>query len=78
MSEAKHLLRTTLDLRLLTRSKSWDVLAEELWRYLLFSEFAFDLPGALPASLAAVPRAPAEARTQVEHLCERLRGTERT
>jgi PAS domain S-box-containing protein len=44
----------------------------------LFSEFAFDLPGTLPETLQAVPRAPAEARTIVEDTCERLRTDPRT
>lgn len=78
LAEAKTLLQTTLELRLLTRAKSWDAIADELWRYLLFSEFCFDLPVALPASLTNVPRASDAARALVEDLCERLRGTDRT
>jgi hypothetical protein len=53
-------------------------LADELWRFLLFSEFVFDLPGVLPDALAGVPRAPAEVRLLVEGLCERLRSDLRT
>jgi hypothetical protein len=74
VSEAKSLLKMTLELRLITRSKSWDAIGDEVWRYLLFSEFVFDLPAELPASLANVPRAPEAARALVEDLCDRLRN----
>ena len=62
--EAKALLHTALGLQLLTRVQGWETLADELWRYLLFSEFVFDLPegAALPATLESVPRAPTAAR----------------
>jgi hypothetical protein len=80
VAEAKELLRATLELRLLTRAKSWDAIGGEFWRYLLFSEFVFDLPDdvALPSSLETVPRAPAAARALVEDLCDRLRNDQRT
>ena len=76
--EVKELLPRALGHTLVTRAKSWSPIADELWRFLLFSEFAFDLPVDLPASLANVPRAPAEARPLVEDLCERLRNDRRT
>lgn len=78
VAEAKHLLQTTLELRLLTRAKSWDLLADELWRYLLYSEFIFDLPAEPPSSLAKVPHAPEAAHSLVEDLCDRLRSDVRT
>ena len=78
VTEAKSLLKTTLELRLITRAKSWDTIGDEMWRYLLFSEFFFDLPAELPASLANVPRAPEAARALVEDLCDRLRGYDLT
>lgn len=77
-AEARSLLETTLGLRLMTRGKTWGPAADELWRFLLFSEFAFELPGALPDGLADVPRAAAEARPLVEDLCDRLRSDIRT
>ncbi|MBN0394515.1 PglZ domain-containing protein, partial [Pseudomonas aeruginosa] len=49
-------------------------LADELWRYVLFSEFVFDLPVALPDTLKGVPHAPMEARPIVEDVCDRLRS----
>ncbi len=78
VAEAKALVESALGLRLMTRAKSWSPIADELWRYLLFSEFVFDLPGELPSVLADVPRAPLEARLLVEDLCDRLRNDRRT
>ena len=76
--EVRELYTTTLGLTLKTRAKAWSALAEECWRFLLFSEFAFDLPVPLPEALAHVPRAPEAARPLIEDLCERLRNDRRT
>lgn len=72
--EARDFLRATLGLSVKTRGKTWAALADELWRYVLFSEFVFDLPGALPETLKGVPHAPLEARPIVEDVCDRLRS----
>jgi hypothetical protein len=72
--EVRELLRVSLGLDLKTRAKSWSPIADELWRFLLFSEFVFDLPGDIPAALATVPRAPAEAKPLVEDICDGLRN----
>ncbi|MBK3732778.1 PglZ domain-containing protein [Azospirillum brasilense] len=76
VTEVRALLEATLGLKLKTKGKTLSSVAEELWRYLLFSEFRFDLPGELPAALAGVPRAPDAARALVEDLCDRLRGAD--
>lgn len=76
-TEAKTLCQSALGLRLTTRAKTWGPLADELWRFLLFSEFAFDLPVALPGALSDVPRALPEARLLVQDLCDRLRNDQR-
>lgn len=78
VAEAKDLFRNALGLKLMTRAKTWGPIADELWRFLLFSEFAFDLPEPLPAALENVPHAPAEARPLVDDLCDRLRSDART
>lgn len=78
VSEAKALLQNTLGLKLLTRGKTWSSVADELWRFLLFSEFVFDLPADLPDALQDVPRSQPEARPLVEDLCDRLRNDRRT
>ena len=68
----------TLGLKLLTRGKTWTSISDEFWRFLLYSEFVFDLPGDLPPALANVPCAPAAAQTLVEDLCDALRRDPRT
>ncbi|HZK55559.1 MAG TPA: PglZ domain-containing protein [Desulfosporosinus sp.] len=78
VAEAKELFRTSLDLKLLTKGKTWSTIADELWRFILFSEFVFDLPETLPESLNNVPRALSEARRLVEYLCDNLRSDRRT
>ena len=58
----------------MTKGKTLSPIADELWRYLLFSEFAFDLPSGLPIALSNVPKAPVEAKILIENLCDTLRG----
>ena len=78
IEEAREFLRTTLGMSVKTRGKTWNALADELWRFVLFSEFVFDLPVLLPEALKDVPHAPVEARTIVEDVCERLRSDPKT
>ena len=52
VSEAKELFSVCLGLKLITRGKTWSSIADELWRFLLYSEFVFDLPESLPESLS--------------------------
>lgn len=78
VSEARDLLSNSMGLTLKTRGKTWDSVANELWRFVLFSEFVFDLPGALPSNLNDVPRAEAQAKPLIEDLCDRLRNDRRT
>lgn len=78
VGEARALLGATLGLKLITRGQTWSSVADELWRFLLFSEFVFDLPSDLPTALSDVPRAPEAARPLVEDLCDRLRNDART
>jgi hypothetical protein len=76
-TEARALLDASLGLTLKTRGKTWSSIADELWRYLLFSEFRFDLPVEPPAALGNVPHAPDAMRATVEDLCDGLRGNGR-
>lgn len=78
VTEAKELLKASIGLVLKTRGKTWSAIAEELWRFVLFSEFVFDLPESLPAQLADVPRASDAAEPLVADICERLRSDRRT
>lgn len=78
IAEARDLFRLTLGLKLKTRAKTWSTIADELWRFLLFSEFVFDLPETAPAALADVSHAEDSARPLVQDLCDRLRNDQRT
>ena len=78
VGEVKDLLKGSIGLSLKTKGKTWGSIADELWRYLLFSEFMFDLPESLPESLSDVPHAPGAAKPLIEDICERLRNDRRT
>lgn len=78
VTEVKDLLKVSIGLALKTKGKTWSPIADELWRYLLFSEFVFDLPESLPSSLADVPHAEDAAKPLIEDICERLRSDRRT
>jgi hypothetical protein len=73
VSEAKEVFQRSLGLKLISRSKKQDKISQELWRYVLFSEFTFDLPEALPNSLQNIPRASEDAQPLIESLCDSLR-----
>ncbi|MBT6329848.1 MAG: PglZ domain-containing protein [Kordiimonadaceae bacterium] len=73
VAEAKQLFNQVLGFNLTTRSKKWKSISEELWRFILFSEFVFDLPGDLPESLSTVPCASKSAMPVIENLCDSLR-----
>jgi len=74
--EVKTLLQNTLGMALITHAKSLEPISNELWRFILFSEFVVDLPVALPDTLSNVPRARTEAQPLIEALCDRLRSTD--
>lgn len=82
VSEVRGLLKNSLGLVLKTKGRTWSSIADELWRYVLFSEFVFDLPASLPSALpnalVEVPKAELVAKPLVEDLCERLRNDRRT
>lgn len=78
VTEARDLLRNSIGLSLKTRGKTWESVANELWRFVLFSEFVFDLPRELPLTMADVPRAEETAKPLIEDLCDRLRNDRRT
>ena len=73
VAEARQLFDQVLGLTLTTRGKKWKSISEELWRFVLYSEFVFDLPGELPASLENVPKANSAAKPIIENLCDGLR-----
>jgi hypothetical protein len=73
LEEARRLIKASLGYDL--PGSSWIGMQESLGRFLLFSEFALDLPGDLPASLAEVPCAAEDRRNLVYALCESLRDS---
>ena len=77
-AEARDLLETVLGLKLVATTRTLPSIEDRVWRYLLFSEFVFDLPVSLPDALSSMPHAAAPARALVEELCERLRSDIRT
>jgi hypothetical protein len=74
VQEARDFLRATLGMTVKTRSRSLNALADEIWRFVLFSEFTFDLPVPLPEQVKDAPHAPKEARPVIEDVCDRLRS----
>lgn len=72
--ELKQFLDAALGLKLQTKAKRRTGIAAEIWRFILFSEFTFDLPGGLPEALHDVPRADKSRETLVYGICDRLRG----
>jgi len=77
VAELKEFLKTTIGLSLKTRAKTWSPIADELWRFVLFSEFVFDLPISLPDALQGVPHASKEADITLYEVCDRLRHDQR-
>lgn len=53
-----------------------DVVGPALRQFVLLSEFAFDLPTALPVSIADLPRAPEQYRPAIYALADRLRTSD--
>ncbi|WP_404326441.1 PglZ domain-containing protein [Cobetia sp. UIB-001] len=78
VNEVRDLFKRTLGLKLRTRGKTWSSISDELWRFVLFSEFVFDLPETLPEALADIPRAEERVRPIIEGLCDTLRNDRRT
>lgn len=78
VTEVKDFLGATLGMNLKTRGKTWATISEEIWRFVLFSEFVFDLPEDLPEALRNVPRAPVDAQPVVEGVCETLRSNNKS
>ncbi len=74
--EALQLLASELGFAPPENVQGWEARWALLARYVLFSEFAFDLPGDLPAALVNLPRANPEHRDRIYAIAERLRDTE--
>jgi hypothetical protein len=71
--ELQSLISQTLDLTLSEDMKDVDELRYILWRFLLFSEFAADLPVPLPSALSGVSKTAPKFHRFVLDLCATLR-----
>jgi hypothetical protein len=71
--ELQTVIHKTLGLALPEDLTELDELRHLLWRFLLFSEFAADLPAAMPQALNGVPKAAARYNRFVFDLCATLR-----
>lgn len=76
-TELAELVMSLVGLDLNTAPASAAELQDALWDYLLFSEFALDLPGGIPAGLSLVACAPANRKDAVFAICNRLRNEAR-
>lgn len=72
-AEILRLLQSAFGFERPAQAKTWK---QHLGTYVLFSEFAFDLPGPLPDALSAVPRAEPEHRERILAACERMRTSD--
>ena len=71
--EAREFIFRCLGHTLKTKGQMRKSVADELWRLLLFSEFAFDSAGDIAKSLETVPRVNDAAKTLVYDVCDELR-----
>ena len=73
LPELKQLMERTLGLQLNPQITKAAVVREKLWLYLLFSEFANDLPSKVPQALASIPKANGPHLHFATSLCSGLR-----
>jgi hypothetical protein len=76
LAELTRLIGTSVGLEIPQADHDWPAMRQRLGTYLLTSEFAFDLPGGLPAALDSVPHADARYRDAVLAIADRLRDSE--
>lgn len=76
-AEFKEFCNTVLGLTIKTKSKKLDPIISEVRRYVLFSEFVFDLPVEVPESLKCVPRAESTCKSIIYSVCDILRTSEK-
>lgn len=73
VEECKRLLKDEVGFEAPPRVTAWKTVLEKLGTYVLFSEFAFDQPGALPVELSAVPKAEEDFKNRIFSVCHRMR-----
>lgn len=77
-TEFRSLIERVFGLVLNAQITNAETMRAKLWQFLLFSEFAADLPISLPASLESVPKAKGTAIPIAMDLCESLRTSDLT
>lgn len=75
-AEILRLLEAAFGFERPVQAKSWKEIQHHLGTYVLFSEFALDLPDSLPDALSAVPRAEASHRERILAVCDRMRTSD--
>ena len=78
LAELKAFSESVLGYKLRTRSQKWDKIRDELWRFVLYSEFVLDLPGEMPSAFKDVPYADLPHKNVVYTLCDNIRSFDRT
>ncbi|BDC48930.1 hypothetical protein F183_A12460 [Bryobacterales bacterium F-183] len=76
IGEYKQFAQQTLGLSAHAQLSTWEDLREELARFVLFSEFALDLPSGLPPALESVPHADQKRREMIYAVCDTLRDSQ--
>ncbi len=71
--EFRAIAKSSLGFNVNGNASNPDTLRSKLWQYLLFSEFAADLPDSLPNEVIDLPRAEGAYITLVNSICDRLR-----
>ena len=77
-AELVKLIKDGIGFTLPEKTKTWKKIREAISAYVLMSEFAFDLPSALPDALANVGRAEMPHRDRIYAICDRLRLSDDT
>lgn len=74
LQELLRLLEDSVGFKTSSKDGKWKTLRRKAAEFVLFSEFAFDLPDGVPDALGAMPCAPSAAREVVEAACDRMRA----
>lgn len=75
LKEFLQLLATEIGFKPLSKANSWTEIRKQLGQYVLFNEFALDLPCDLPESFSALSRAEASHELVIFAVCDRMRDS---
>jgi len=76
VTEFQKFSQDILGLEIKTKSKNCKNIRDDVWRYILFSEFIFDFPNDLPKELQNVPHSSIKTQSLIYSVCEQLRTSE--